>query len=1179
MYAGGIAVPAPPPDGMRGKRTSGHLAAISADAQARLVLTDEQNRPTLAFLAPLPIVATDKALAIDGKNRPLPTIAPATLAYLQYTSGSTGNPKGVMISHANCIANLSEINHAIGYDSNGMSLTWLPHTHDFGLVEGLLRPLSAGVVCYIMSPWSFLRQPSRWLAAITRWRITHSSAPTFAYQYCVQRITPEQRISLDLRSWQVACIGAEPIDPQVLKIFNDVFGPYGFAPNTFCPSFGMAESTLMVTIKPRDHAITPRDILINGQAKLLTGCGASHGQSHFIIVDPNTHSPLPNGTIGEIWVAGPSVAQGYWQQPQATAEVFRARLNLQGYQPTASTLPRLDVTSHYLRTGDLGVIEDHQLFIRGRIKDLIIIHGQNYYPQDLETCIKTAHPILATGDQAAFTITQDTTERLALVCEIDHRASQTTDLTIIIQTIRNIIAAQFNLTVYAICLVRRGALPKTPSGKIQRRACQQAWLNGEFETLRAWQLAQETSETTTPVANATPTDDIEQQITEIWRQLLQVNQIHRDDNFFALGGDSLLAMRLMINIEQQFKLKISFKDFAFNPTITHLAAKLQQHKFTNSSFDLPLNMPEVETLSQAYDKIKETDQLDALENWKPPTLHSKLECFIQKLPLLLAMPLLRWLVQQPWIQQRYWADTVQLIRQFHNEIDTVIPIKMLIENSLFYGLLDKYGFAWKFSHTNHKPFWLRSFTKIEGLALLKETNQSPKGTVLAHYHLLASHWFYLKPFAKAEIASNIYAIGEEASRRITSIKNADTILYARQLEIARNTLLAGGRVNIAADGDRGSAREYKVIFHGHRRSFRGGFAELALLTDANVISVIGEMIPNKPIKLNFTNLLNKGDNSASYEQRVESLIDQYVTNLEQMWRTMPWMVPWSEMQNHIAYWPKINWDVNNELTDSFRAMLAVSHSTTKPENISLPLSRFSLAKEIYFLLSANKSNKHWDDPRYFAWLNSKADLSQAALPTDTPPFISNLAWYIYKHNPDLQQQFPNPLNTDRIAFVLWFITQAAQRFEIPEAFVTPMRDSFATWAQQTHPQKTQDARHLNLPMYLWQSRADLQQAFPQFANSAQLSDMLPFMLWFYERAAIEYGLSQTFIRTTTAPFLTWVNDIDERMPPLTRFAAWQWQSRADLQSAFPQPTAANFANYMQWLHEQHTAELMQATNI
>ncbi|QLE56266.1 fatty acyl-AMP ligase [Nostoc sp. TCL26-01] len=494
LYAGVIAIPAPPPDAGRLKRALPRLRAIVKDADAKFVLTNQHLLSTLqAAKEDFPEFEEMNWFAIEDTDLDLadqwqdPQVSPETLAYLQYTSGSTSTPKGVMISHHNIMHHCGYLQKACGYDAESVSVTWMPYFHDYGLVEGLTVPIYNGHPCYVMSPMAFIKQPLRWLQAIANYRGTHSQAPNFAYEQCVRRVTEEQKATLDLSSWVAAGNAAEPINPRVLEEFFEKFADCGFRWESFAPAYGLAENTLLVSTSPRQ--VSPVLCLVEKSqieqnkiveatswhegVRAIPGCGQLVCDTQVAIVNPDSLVRCAPDEVGEVWVADPSVAGGYWHRPQESESTFRAKIT------------RETDTTTYLRTGDLGFMRGGELFITGRIKDLIIIRGTNHYPQDLEWTVQQIHPALRPDYGAAFSIEVDGVEQLVIVQEVK-RNPEAFDPDEILTSIKQAIAEIHELQVYAVALVKPGNVLKTSSGKIQRRACKTSFLTGELEVLADW---------------------------------------------------------------------------------------------------------------------------------------------------------------------------------------------------------------------------------------------------------------------------------------------------------------------------------------------------------------------------------------------------------------------------------------------------------------------------------------------------------------------------------------------------------------------------------------------------------------------------------------------------------------------------------------------------------------------
>ncbi len=502
LYAGVIAVPAYPP---RPNRSLSRLQAMVDNAQPTVALTTQSILTHLqqrfvedSQFKALHWLTTDTLNDTQATQWQQSDLTPEAIAFLQYTSGSTAAPKGVMVSHGNLLHNLAAIYRCFEFHPNSAVISWLPMYHDMGLIGGVLQPLYAGIPVTLMSPLLFLQRPLRWLQAISRYRIPVSGGPNFAYDLCVRRITPEQRQDLDLSCWELAFNGAEPIYHGVLERFIQAFKPCGFKPEAFYPCYGMAEATLLVTgglkaalpnfktvqtsALEKGYAVTATE---GEKGRTLVGCGQSLTDQITIIVDPQTHLSCPDDTVGEIWVSGPSVAQGYWDNPEATQKGFQATVADTGKTP-------------FLRTGDLGFIDQGELFVTGRLKDTIIINGCNHYPQDIERTVEQSHPLIRSNSSAGFSIEVNGEERLVVVAEVERHyrqrrrnspsnsekpTSAAFDPKELIQSIRRAVSKSHDLQVYKALLLKPGTLPKTSSGKIQRHACRAGFLAGTLDAI------------------------------------------------------------------------------------------------------------------------------------------------------------------------------------------------------------------------------------------------------------------------------------------------------------------------------------------------------------------------------------------------------------------------------------------------------------------------------------------------------------------------------------------------------------------------------------------------------------------------------------------------------------------------------------------------------------------------
>jgi len=494
LYAGRIAVPMSPPGPSRLARELPRFRAILDSAEPRTLLTCASIAPIAEGLraadpavGKLEILATD-LLADDDLAWRAPDVGPDALAFLQYTSGSTALPKGVMVSHGNLIDNMTAIADMFHSTDETPLVSWLPVFHDMGLIGCVLHPMLHGSSSVLMAPAAFLQRPLRWLQAISRFRAHTSGAPNFAYDLCVRRITPEQRSTLDLRSWRVAFNGAEPVRARTIAEFTRAFEPCGFRPDAMTPVYGLAEATLLASGNDRGTpAVTTRfdsaDLERSqarpvsdaaGPSRELVGCGVARA-GRLVIADPERCTQLRDGQIGEIWLAGASVAQGYWKLAAETQAGFGARLADSGDGP-------------FLRTGDLGFVRDGQLFIAGRRKDLIIVDGRNHYPQDIELTVEQCHPAFRSGCSAAFSVEVDGAERAVVVAEADphwniadHSAASADPRAALFRAARRAVALDHDVDLHQLCLVRPGSIPKTTSGKIRRQACRAGFLDGSLQ--------------------------------------------------------------------------------------------------------------------------------------------------------------------------------------------------------------------------------------------------------------------------------------------------------------------------------------------------------------------------------------------------------------------------------------------------------------------------------------------------------------------------------------------------------------------------------------------------------------------------------------------------------------------------------------------------------------------------
>jgi FkbH-like protein len=585
LYSGVIPIPYPLSNL---RRESSTVRFVYRDAEPAVALTTHSQLPGIQrglerHSIRMLLLATDSIPLELAEEWADPQLSADCPAYLQYTSGSASLPKGVVITHSNVLHNLSYIDAGFEHSNTSASVTWLPYFHDMGLVYGLLQPLYNGFPCWIMSPTAFAHRPLRWLQAISRFRATHSGAPNFAYDLCVRAANLEGRLDLDLSHWEVAFVGAEPIRSETLERFSKTFGAVGFCWKSFYPAYGLAEATLKVTGGSRGAGPVllnlRQDCLENNQVveteatgpgvKTLVGCGnASHGVE-IAIVHPDTGTPCSELQVGEVWVTGPGNARGYWNQPEETQRTFRAQMP--------------ERNEPFLRTGDLGFLRDGALFVTGRNKDLIIIRGQNHYPQDIEHTVESCCPLLL-GQAVAFSITVDGQEKVVILKEVRSRRQSSSDFRDVLQTIRQAVANEHDLEVYTVALVPQGKLLKTSSGKIRRRACQAAFLNGEIEVIASESLRLEADVNRPKLSRAEllgiqdpiyRRDRLVAYIVEAAVCVMRIDRQHLDPSLPPdyLALDSLNAVALQVQIEEILDISLPPLIFLQNRSIQAVATR------------------------------------------------------------------------------------------------------------------------------------------------------------------------------------------------------------------------------------------------------------------------------------------------------------------------------------------------------------------------------------------------------------------------------------------------------------------------------------------------------------------------------------------------------------------------------------------------------------------------------
>ncbi len=604
LYAGATAVPAFPP---RRNRKGQRIHGIARDCQSQFALTNELVRQAIEGDAnwveweSVTIIASDSLAQNHSAHWKAPTLRDDDLAMLQYTSGSTGQPKGVMLTHGNLVRNTELIAAAFQSGQDSVGVSWLPTYHDMGLVGGILMPLFIGCPMVLMSPMSFLQQPIRWLRAISKYKATVSGAPNFAYQLCVDKITDEELEGIDLSTWRTAFNGAEPVRASTLQLFSERFAKCGFKREFFLPCYGMAETTLIVTGGPQSEppplvAFDTRELEANRvvpcpaddpHARQLVACGQILPGETILIVDPQTRQIVEESQIGEIWIDSPSVGKGYWEKEEINQEVFGGTTS--------------DGEGPYLRTGDLGFVFEGQLYVAGRLKDMIIVRGVNRYPQDIELTVEQAHEIMQSGLVAAFADSSGDRERLIIAAEVQRR--EDLDLQKVILAIRRDVTQQHELPPDAVILVRIGTLPRTSSGKIQRHACRQEYQRGSLKIVAEWRswdidLPDEepmiaashykrngnghtaAPENATSASSSQPDHEIIDIVMDAVRAVAQerAKQLDLNTNIVLdLGLDSLERMQIAHTLEQTFDGRFPEQVLQDIETIREVAEAIEKY--------------------------------------------------------------------------------------------------------------------------------------------------------------------------------------------------------------------------------------------------------------------------------------------------------------------------------------------------------------------------------------------------------------------------------------------------------------------------------------------------------------------------------------------------------------------------------------------------------------------------
>lgn len=557
FYAGVTAVPCYPPSSKLSSRSGERFLRLVNDAQVELALTDLANVSRIFLqlkqVSSLRVLATDKAE--ESGAVVLPDINAANLALIQYTSGSTGSPKGVMLSHANLMANLRAIQSRFELGASSRVVSWLPPYHDMGLIGSILSALACGYPLVMLEPRHFLQKPLRWLQAISRYRADTSGGPGFAYDLCASNIAAEEIAKLDLSCWELAFCGAETVRAATLRRFSSKFAGAGFHESALFPCYGLAEATLMSTAVVKGEGA--RSVALD--AIELVSCGKPGAGVALCIVDPHTRQACAAGESGEIWLSGDSVAQGYWNQPETSREIFENSID--GEEDSA-----------WLRTGDLGFVLDDELFVSGRLKDLIIIRGRNYYPPDIEEIICSSHPALALNACAAFAMEAEAGEQLVIAAEIRREARHRLNTPRVVRAMRTALSESLELSAQAVLLLMPGTLPRTTSGKISRTACREQYLAGHWTPIPVDENPSAPAPADARLSSATE-EKLFAHVATVLR--VSADSLDSELSLGALGLDSLKRVELAITLEHSFGVHLDVELFEPDLLLADLARLLQ----------------------------------------------------------------------------------------------------------------------------------------------------------------------------------------------------------------------------------------------------------------------------------------------------------------------------------------------------------------------------------------------------------------------------------------------------------------------------------------------------------------------------------------------------------------------------------------------------------------------------
>ncbi len=912
LYAGMVAVPA----ALEASRAAAgpRLQAILRDASASLVVASPAARQRLEAqfkqteAAPLTWLDPAALLSGDEAGWQPPPLDGRTLALLQYTSGSTGAPRGVMVNHDNLLFDMRAIQQTFGYTPETPIVNWMPLFHDGGLILMTLAALFCQSRLILISPTAFIGDPLGWLRLISHYRAYSTVAPNFAYDLCVRRATPELCAGLDLRAWQYAMNGSEPVYAATMERFSCTFAPYGFQAQAFAPIYGLAEATILVSVKAGAYLPTVCAFDSAGlecgevqpaapaaaQGRRLVGCGPVIPGLEAVIAQPETGERAAPNQVGEIWLAGPGVAQGYWNQPEATAHTFCAFL--------------ADGGGPFLRTGDLGFIHHGELFIAGRLKDMIIVRGQNHYPHDIEATAADCHPALRPGGGAAFSVEVNEQERLVILHEVQAASRASLDGAAVMQAIRRAVTAQHGLAVYAIVLLPPKSLPKTTSGKLQRFACRAAFLENRLEAWARWQ-EEETPEETA----AAPPPGVDAVAAQMWAEILERPPTGLQEHFFDQGGDSLAALRLSLLVEEQLRIALPLEFFRA-PTLDNLSRLARGEPLV-----LDNKPPAAESPRRRGRRAAPRARLRRVAGRTFRRVRVRIESLAFRLPPRAGLAWLRGWCGNPLAGRLFYRGQARLLRQFLAALpESPRHQSTVCRDALLGEIILRQCQALNLARAGSRcelaqhldvpdyPFWqpfaqaarsAGSHTaeqwpyRVQGTAVLESLRAQGRGVVLVTLHThsiwLIGPLLYLLGFesvTKMGGGAILRLIRAHAESGIYLDRSTAWAMLASQ---AVANLRQGGLVLIAGDGSDGRSQTLKMPVCGRMMTFMTGFAELALRSGAGVVPTMSVIEPDGQIRVTCHPPLDPGAADRPHAERVAGLVRQYAAFLEAAFQNEP----------------------------------------------------------------------------------------------------------------------------------------------------------------------------------------------------------------------------------------------------------------------------------------------------